>query len=310
MWQRYTLRVGLPQTNFRNLAERQLLMEAGNFFWWALGEAVGQPVSAWHGSTGEPVYATIFFLEERLPADRTLDTFILDDRLDFHVGVRFLSNRGAEGRIVFDRQDRLPVAFDPAAAWDAVGAHPTVHFGSMFARLGPQQVLVLEPPVEFPREGLPQLSMEDHPAGLTRRAQQGGALEVIPPEWPAASEPMEARYTIDPDRDTNATGLAYFASYVSWLELAERQSLGSSAPDRRLLHRRIAYYGNARMSEQVTIAVTKFASCDQDHLMGLRYRVIRSSDAALLCASEAVFAVAPRPAAALRVAVGAGQGIR
>ena len=313
MWRHYSLTVGLPHTNFRNLAERKLLMEAGNFFWRALGEAIGRPVSQLRSATGEPVYATIFFVEERVPVGQGLETFRLDDRLRFYVGLRFFGNRGVEARVMFDRDERFTAAYDPASSWHEGEAlsHPAVRFGSLFASVDRQrQALVPVPPVHVSCDGLPQLPMEEHPAHITRQAQQTGHLDLIPEYW-VALDPTgasETKYAIDPDRDTNAAGLVYFASYVAWLEMGERQAIPlptstgnpytrDTVSVRRLLRRRIAYYGNASMSDQVTIAARRFAPPDDRQTLGLRYRVTRETDGALLCLSEALFSLTPRPAA-------------
>ena len=94
--QAFELTIGLPQTNYRGLAEPRLLMEACHVFWQALGEAIGRPISALRSAAGDPVYATIVYIDERFPDGRTLDQFRLDDRLRLFVELRAIRNLAVE----------------------------------------------------------------------------------------------------------------------------------------------------------------------------------------------------------------------
>jgi probable biosynthetic protein (TIGR04098 family) len=304
MWRSYPLRIGLPQTNARQLAEPRMLMEAGNVFWWALGEAIGRPVSALRTAAGQPVYATIYFIDEQFPPDRTLGTFHLDDQLRMLVDVRSLSSLSMEGRVVFDREDRLAVADD--AWWERPAPHPTIRFGSVFAAVDATGRLRPIRPANADASQLAPLALEAALSRHSREAEQTGRLALIPEDWAgldADGAPITVDYTIDPDRDTNAAGLVYFANYVSMLECGERAALatadggaGVDLASRQVLARRIAYFGTARPDDRVTVAVSRFRSPAQPDRVGLRYRLTRAADATLLCLSEAIFAVRPADA--------------
>ena len=307
-WRRYSLTVGLPQTNYRHLAEAKILMEACNFFWWSLGEGIGRPVSQLRAAAGDPLYATIFFVEEVYPRERTLGTFRLDDRLRFAVALRAITGLSVEGRVLFDREDRLADGSDPEALWRATpAAHPTILFGSLFGT--PQSdnsALKLSAPGNASLSALPRLPLEENKLQIARTAQQSGQLGVIREDWvpldPAG--PHEANYVIDADRDTNAAGLVYFANYVSFLEIGERQAIPAAAADgrsrtradldgRQLLHRRIAYYGNAGLSDRIVISVSRFAPAADQRLLGVRCRLNRARDGTQIGLSEAIFLLSP-----------------
>ena len=305
MWRRYPLTIGLPHTNYRGLAEVRLLMEAGNFFWMALGEALGRPVAQLRKAHGAPVYATICYLEEIFPAERALCDFRLDDRLRFWVGLRSGGPLAVEGRIVFDREDRLSDDGDPERWWAAsVSAHPMVQFGGFFASPGSDgKPWQLATPVNARMQNLAPLPVDDNPAQLVRRAQETGRLGLIPDDCVSMDlgASTQVTYIVDPDRDTNAAGLVYFANYVAFVELGERQALrapsrsGSGCTEadlarRKLMRRRIAYYGNANLSDRIVVTVARHAASDPGTIR-LRTHIGRGGGGTPLGLSEAVLSV-------------------
>ncbi len=315
MWRSYALRIGLPQTNHRQLSESRLLMEAANLFWWALGEAIGRPVSKLRSAADQPVYATIHYLEEQFPADRTLGTFGLDDRLRLFVDVRSFGTLSTESRVVFDREDRLTSADD--AWWSAEPPHPAIRFGSLFATLESGKRLRPTRPANADLDQLSALASGDTMSRRIRDAQRTGRLGLIPEDWIGLDEaPVTVGYTLDPDRDTNATGLVYFASYIAMLECGERAAMSRAPADashspsaRQLLSRRIAYVTNAEPEDQITVAAWRFRSPAHPQQLALRYRLTRAADDSLLCLSEAILALgAPHAAhAAEHAAIGQGS---
>jgi len=307
MWKPYNLTIGLPQTNHRHFAEVKLLMEAGNFFWWTLGEAMGSPVSKLRSDTGEPLYATIYFIEEHFPLERPLHSFTLDDRLSFFVALRTLRNTSVEGRVVFDRQERISADEKDEEWCGEESLHPWVRYGSIFAtpEAGTNKLTVASP-TNATAAKLPPLPFGENPARITREAETTGRLGVIPGNWalldPAG--PISVDYAIDPDRDTNAAGLVYFANYVAFMELAERQALiqptvsgngfaNEVLAQRRVLRRRIAYYGNASLSDRLVISVSRFAPPAPSDLVGLRYRITLAGQEKPICLAEALFSFLP-----------------
>ena len=296
--QAYPLTIGLPQTNYRNFAEASLLMEAGHFFWQALGEAIGRPVAQLRAATGEPVYAVIYFVEETFPEDHVLATFGLDDRLQFDVSLRAMGTLAVEARVAFDREDDLATA----------SPHPVMRFGSVFATPQPEtRQLKLAAPANAEVSRLTPLPPEENPARLTREAQATGRFGLIDEAaWPTLdlNGPTIVSYAIDPDRDTNATGLVYFANFVRMLETGERAAIPQPTRfgdrrseavlrDRHVLQRRIAYYGNAGASDRIAISVTRFGVPNRADLLGLRYRLNREGEVQPICLSEAILRFGP-----------------
>ena len=299
----YPLTIGLPQTNYRRFAEVRMLMEAGNFFWWALGEAIGRPVAQLRSATGQPVYATISFLEERFPDDRGLGSFGLDDRLRFLVGLRAAGPLAVEAHVVFDREHVFSAREDPEVWWgSSPPVHPQVRFVSVFASPvadgAPWQLAM---PTNAILKTLEPMPHDANPLQLARSAHTTGRLGLVPEAWvgPDRDEAVTVAYTIDPDRDTNAAGLVYFANYIAFIEAAEREALRASMPGRdawterelagrHLQGRRVAYYGNVSSTERLVLAVSRFASEVDPQPIGLRTRVSRARDGSLVCLSEAL----------------------
>lgn len=303
MWRDYNLTLGLPQTNHRNLAESRLLMEACNFFWWSLSEGIGRSIAQLRTAAGQPVYATIYFVEEHFPPGQTLGNFTLDDRMRFLVGVRSVSNRATDGRIVFDREDCLGGPTDPEALWQAsYPLHPKIHFGSLFATPDPNShQLEPCPPVNARFSELPCLPSEENPTRLVRQAQETSRLGLVPEDWFALDPqgPLDTIMAIDPDRDTNAAGLVYFANFISFMERGEREAIpvptvfgefyrDVDLKERELLRRRTAYFSNLGFSDRLIISVSRFAPSKDRGMLGLRYRLTRESDQKLICLSEAI----------------------
>ena len=310
-WRAYPLTVGLPQTNYRGLAEARLLMEAGNVFWWALGDAIQRPIAQLRSASGEPVYATIVFVEERFPPMRTLSTFRLDDQLNFLVHVRAMRNLAVEGRVVFNRAEELASLEPDDAWWQTQSSHPSIRFGSIFATPGPTaSQLKLSPPVNATFHGIPPLPLEHNPIQLTRVAQDTGRLGVIPDGWIAldSAGPTCCAYDVDPDRDTNAAGLVYFANFIAMMEQGERMIL-HEASSRHLLQRCIAYYGNAGLTDRITIELSRWGEGGQPEIVGLRFRLTRAGDAKLICLSEAILSLAPPSSSARSSSVGQYVGL-
>ncbi len=57
---------------------------------------------------------------------------------------------------------------------------------------------------------------------------------------------------------------------------------------RSLSHRRIAYYGNADVSDTIDIRVTVLRDHGSPHWLGFRYAIERHEDRQTICLSEAV----------------------
>jgi probable biosynthetic protein (TIGR04098 family) len=223
--------------------------------------------------------------------------------LRFAVALRSFKNIAVEGRLVFDRRERLLDAqrvegmLDPAAG---EVASPFIRFANIFITPeGGNSRLRVAPPADVDFSALPVLPNEDNPYHLTRAAAAHGRLGVLDDAWlPAGSS--ENRYDIDVDRDTNGAGLVYFANFVAFMDTAERLALRALAPAgwdaeaaarRSLRHRRIAYYGNAGLSDTLLVKVTVLRHPDHADRLGFRYCVERQEDQEVICLSEAIKAL-------------------
>lgn len=276
----YDLTLGLPHTNHRFFAEHLLMKYAGHFQWQSIAAAAGMPLSSLRTTAGGEVYASFYYIETIVPASAPLESFRLDDTVRFSVALRAFKNIAFEGRLRFDRPETLSEA------------SPSIRFANIF--ITPEKGnsrLRVAPPAQADFRELPPLPNDENPYHLTRAASESGSLGLIDDAWRIEAS-REHRYTIDVDRDTNGAGLVYFANYVAFMDTAERLALDGAAPERSLRHRRIAYYGNADVSDTLTIAVDVLRSGAQPEALALRYKIRRDEDGQTICLSEAIKAVA------------------
>lgn len=299
----HDLTLGLPHTNHRGLAEALLLKHAGHFQWSSIAAAIGVPLSHLRTAAGEEVYAAFYYVEERLPPAIPLESFGLDDVVRFAIDLRAFKNIAVEGRIVFDRPERMPDAagIDHAIATGAADSHPFIRFGNIF--ISPSKgnsALAVAPPIGVDFSVLPPLPNDENPYHLTRAAGNGQGLGVLDAHWSAVGS-YDYHYLIDVDRDTNGAGLVYFANYVVFMETAERVALGRVATPfppqvlarRSLRHRRIGYYGNADVDDRIAVRVTVLLNHAIPGFIGFRCRIERQDDQKTICVSEAVKAIPP-----------------
>jgi probable biosynthetic protein (TIGR04098 family) len=299
----YDLSLGLPHTNARGLWEPLLLMHSGHFQWNSLARAIGVPLSRLRTISGGEVYATFYYVEEVIPDSAPLESYGLDDVVRFKVGLRAFKNLSVEGRIVFDRPERLEGDTDANETRQARPTHPSIHFGNIFITpAGGNSLLRVAPPANGDFTTLPPLPNAENPYHLTKAAATTGSLQLFDDGWSDVSgpAPFELHYRIDPDRDTNGAGLVYFANYVVFMEIAERSALdllargvlpGRALASRSLRQRRIGYYGNVDTTDSVRIEVRVFINHRNPRLLGLRFVVRRAADQAVICLSEAVKAI-------------------
>lgn len=299
---RYALVLGLPHTNHLGLAEHLLLMQAGHFHWTSLARAIGTPLSFLRTPTGQAVYATFYFIEERFPDEALPNAFQLDDCLNFAVFLRAFKGIAVESRIAFNREARLRdwLATAPETLSDEVArANPYLRLATIFItpEAGNSRLKVAGPAgADF--SGLALLPNAENPYQLTRLARQTGELGLVSEEWTPIDPPegFEARYAIDIDRDTNGAGLVYFANYVAIMDRAEREAMHASSrtfsdgeiAGRVVRERRVAYFGNVSTRDGIRTRVHLF-SCGQDaSRIALRYEMRREEDGEPICMSEAV----------------------
>jgi probable biosynthetic protein (TIGR04098 family) len=290
----------LPHTNANGLAEHLLLAHAGHLQWMSMARAAGVPLSAMRTLSGGEVYATFYYIEERFPAGLSTGSFQLDDDLRFVVYLRAFKNIAVEGQILFDRLSR-PIAKVEAGEWARASAeHPYVRFGNIF--ITPERgnsALRVAPPANADFTGLPPLPNDENPYRITKPAEVSGDFGLFDPAWGSIdrADPWSVRYAIDPDRDTNGAGLVYFANYVAFMDMAEREALEQNATrpltvdecrGRTLRHRRIAYYGNVDLDDAVLTTVNLLQSPHDEREIGVRTTSRRESDGKVICRADAI----------------------
>ena len=175
--------------------------------------------------------------------------------------------------------------------------HPFIRFGNIFVTpVKGNSVLRVAPPASADFSRLPPLPNDENPYHLTRAASEQRGLGVLDERWQEAGS-FEHRHDIDVDRDTNGAGLVYFANYAAFMDTAERLALASLPIDpervarRSLRHRRIAYYGNADVSDVIAVRVTVLVDPASAGSLGFRYVIQRQEDGTIICLSEAVKAL-------------------
>lgn len=301
------LLIGLPHTNYNQLAEHLLLMHMGHFQWQAIAEAIRSPLSRLRTVDGGEVYATFYYIEERIPATAPLTSFRLDDTIRVMIQLRAFRNIAFDGRLIFHHKSHLETAgirTEEDMLRVYTGAEcPAVRFANVFVTPhGGNSALKLAPPANASFDGIPVLPNEDNAYNITRAAGQKGHFGVFDDGWTCLNptSPFIMTYAVNPDRDSNGAGLVYFANYIAFLDAAERALLEqdvarrwpvSCVSTRTLRFRQLAYFGNADLDDVVRISIHLFHHESDEDLIGFRYGIIREQDNASICLSEAIKAI-------------------
>jgi probable biosynthetic protein (TIGR04098 family) len=278
-------------------------MHVGHFHWASIARAIGKPLSSLRTLNGEEVYATYYFIEEHFPDHALVNTFKLDDKLRVAIFLRAFKNIAVEGRLFLDHEARLRGSIrgmEDTPPADAVACHPYIRFGNIF--ITPEagnSRLKVAPPANADFSTLMGLPNEENPYHITKLAQQTGTLGLLDDAWRCVDthQNFDVPYAIDPDRDSNGAGLVYFANYIAFMDFAERAAMRANSQhpfsDREIAsrvvqRRRIAYYGNASLTDQIRIGVSVFICPQDNRRFGIRYAISRQEDGRLICLSEAV----------------------
>jgi probable biosynthetic protein (TIGR04098 family) len=280
-------------TGVNNLSEFLFLMQLGAIQWQQIARFAGTRLRDFRSDFGNPVYASFYYIRETFPAERPLSFYALDDRLTI------LSKVHLCGSTVIDGEHRLCGEETTA---ERSGALPSVRMSNVFVQKqsGPDQLRVVVP-ANVDLDRFPRVESRPETYELAQRARAEGrfprpAAAGFIPFGPAG---FSFRYEINPDRDINGVGLVYFANYVAFLDMAERDLLRrvrmpEERIDRRsLVDREIAYFGNAKSTEALHIEVEAFRLVGDREMpedmdaIHFEYRVRRESDGRLICVSRA-----------------------
>jgi probable biosynthetic protein (TIGR04098 family) len=271
----------MPHTNRRGLSETELMKQAGHAQWQAIAAALGRPLSSLRTVNGGEVYAGFYFIETVVPEAAPLETFGVDDTVNFDVALRAFKNISIEGRV------RVRRVADGVAA-----SGPDIRFATIF--ITPVQgnsELKVAPPADVDCGGIPPLPNEENPFHQTRAARESGTLQLLEDGWRQSGATFEFSYQLDRDRDTNGARLVYFANYMAFTDAHERAlDAGGQVRtgERSLRHRRIAYYGNAEIDDRLLVRTTAFVNPSKPGHIGYRHVVLRQNDNALICLTEVI----------------------
>jgi probable biosynthetic protein (TIGR04098 family) len=275
------LTLGLPHTNRRGFSEVDLMKQAGHAQWQAIAAALGRPLSSLRTVSGGEIYAAFYFIETVVADRAPLESFGLDDTVNFAIALRAFKNISIEGRVRVER-----------VGGDAATAGPEIRFANIFITpVKGNSELKVAPPADVDCGNIPSLPNAENPFHQTRAARESGTLQLFNAGWHDIGRQFTFDYQIDRDRDTNGAGLVYFANYIAFNDAAERAiDIGGQLKtgERSLRHRRIAYYGNADIDDRLLVRTTAFADPAAPARIGYRHVVSRQSDDALICLSEVI----------------------
>ena len=106
---RYEFRVGLPHTNYNQLSEPLLMMQAGYYQWASIARQSGTKLNDMRASTGSRVYATFYYIETTFPPETSISSFELDTDIVVVNKLRAFKNVAVEGQLLFDRAGNINV---------------------------------------------------------------------------------------------------------------------------------------------------------------------------------------------------------
>ena len=301
----YDLRIGLPHTNYNYLAEHHLLAHAGHFQWSSIAQTIDSPLSALRTLDGGEVYATFFYIEERFPEDRIINTFKLDTDLNFLNTVTAFKNIMVEGQILFDSKVKFNRETyrgqDIFSNDDILYNHPYFRFANIFiSPVGGNTKLKISPPANANFSNFKKATSKENPYNFLRKAEKDQVFDLLnSPDWEdiTASKDLEYRYKLWPERDTNGAGLVYFSNYVVFMnqfdsEVMTNNSTRSFSPFeikyRTLQHRKIGYFGNIDINAEILVSIRLFRNLKNEKKFGFRYFIKRANDGETVCISEAV----------------------
>jgi probable biosynthetic protein (TIGR04098 family) len=272
-----SLELGMPHLGRNNLSESALFKTIGHDRWSQLQTLGGLPTSMIFDDAGARLYATFFFLEVHLSPDNPLSAYGENEKLTLVSDLSHYEKVYLDGRHVIngcpERWIRSSNVF-------------------IYQERGPSK-LSLSVPATMDFSQIRALDEQPDSLTLCRQARAAGCFWDAEPDDVALFEgKKEYVYKIDIDRDLNGAGLVYFANFISFLDVAEREVL-SGLPDpvpadlldlRSTYRRRVGYFGNAQSTDRLHIFVSArirvLPGPNGSRLLdlGMDYRIRRSSD--------------------------------
>lgn len=291
-------------TGVNNLSEFLFLMQLGAIQWQQIARFAGVRLRDFRSNFGNTVYASFYYIRETFPVERPLSSFALDDRLTILSKVRLCGSTVIDGRHLLCGEETSEEQCRSAdvEGLEACGWLPSVRMSNVFVQKqsGPDHLKVVFPSnVDLDRFPRVESRPETYELAQRARAERRFPRPATAGFSPFGPTGFSFRYEINPDRDINGVGLVYFANYVAFLDMAERDLLRRTRTpeeriDRRsLVEREIAYFGNARSTEVLHIDVEAhhveehFELPEGTDAIYFDYLVRRESDGRLICVSRA-----------------------
>ena len=266
---RSELDLGMPHLGAHALGESEMLKHLGHLRWQSFEQLAGVPTRLVADHQGRRLYATFYHVDIEFPSSAPPHAFRENDRVVWVGDLRAFGRNILDGDFaLYRRDDRRAESWgvpDEASRDRFLRAGiPLVRLSNIFIRreAGPTQLQMGQPAnVDF--SAIPAL--RDMPSGYARnrRARESGRFFEPPPDArPSPPATVTVELSIDPDRDVNAAGLVYFASFPAFFHVAERHALAALVPDgfprafadrRGTLRRRVGLFGNARADDRLRI---------------------------------------------------------
>jgi len=274
----FTLELGMPMLGRAGLNENALLKLIGHDRWETLSRLGGVRTSQIRDSFDNRLYATYCYVELALAPDRPLSAYDENDSLNFDRGdLCHYSRVYLDGKYVL-----------------ADGGPFEIRCTNVFIYqlAGPQQLKMAQPDnMNF--DGLRELPEQPDSLGLCRAAKNAGTFHTEDFDGVDLGT-RQVTYIIDPDRDANGAGLIYFANFVCFLDYAERALLADCQLPADLVEarstymRKLGYFGNAQVTDQLQIQISAQAAVFKDShlLLSFDYRINRASDGKMILVSS------------------------
>lgn len=292
-------RVSLLNTNYNALNEQKLIATAGDFQWQCISKSIGIPLSEMVSADGKEVYAAFYYVELFIPENKSLKNYRLDHQVFFQNVIKGFKNISVKGTILFDHS--LPENLDLKNFKDESTAFPKIIFGNSF--ISPQESnehLKMSPSTKGDFNNFSPLPLEEIPHSKIKDAKFGHDLRLFSGDWISYNENMtfDTTYEINPDRDSNGAGLVYFSNFIAFMDYAERKILSrdhfsgivsnKQLNSRTTKHRKIVYFGNARLEDTLKIEIKFFKNASKPYYIGMRYLISRLCDSKIICLSECI----------------------
>jgi probable biosynthetic protein (TIGR04098 family) len=273
-----TLELGMPMLGRSGLYENALLKLIGHDRWETIARLGGVPTSQIRDAFDNRLYATFCYVELALAPDRPLSSYDENNLLEFSRGeLNHYSRVYLDGKYVLANGGPFEIRCTNVFIYQLAG---------------PQQLKMAQPDnLNF--DGMTELPEQPDSLGLCRAAKAAGTFQADDFDGVDLGTRL-VTYTIDPDRDANGAGLIYFANFVCFLDIAERALLKDcqlpidAVEARSTYSRRIGYFGNAQVTDQLQIQISAKAGLlnDSHLLLSFDYRVNRASDGKMILVSS------------------------